>query len=80
MEIYGKPMEHLWENDGFGTQNPLAAIGIPCVFHVFPQVPTCYPLPIISILIILIACDWLISHTYMSVGINPYVYHNWKAN
>ena len=29
MEIYGKPMEHLWENDGFGTQNPLAAIGIP---------------------------------------------------
>ena len=22
-EIYGKPMEHLWENDGFGTQNPL---------------------------------------------------------
>ena len=136
MEIYGKPMEHLWENDGFGTQNPLAAIGIPCVFHVFPQVSTCYqsieinirktygvsttghqqkfekayvvlisipqvknhgiahlplddpclypplcdPLPIISILIILIACDWFICHTYLSVGINPCVYHNWKTN
>ena len=42
MEIYGKPMEHLWENDGFGTQNPLAAI----VFHVFSmyfhRFPTCY--------------------------------------
>ena len=43
MEIYGKPMEHLWENDGFGTQNPLAAIGIPCVFHVFPQVSHMLP-------------------------------------
>ena len=20
MEIYGKPMKHLWENDGFGTE------------------------------------------------------------
>ena len=43
MEIYGKPMEHLWENDGFGTQNLLAAIGIPCVFHVFPQVSHMLP-------------------------------------
>ena len=43
MEIYGKLMEHLWENDGFGTQNPLAAIGIPCVFHVFPQVSHMLP-------------------------------------
>ena len=43
MEIYGKPMEHLWENDGFVTQNPLAAIGIPCVSHVFPQVSHMLP-------------------------------------
>ena len=46
MEIYGKPMEHLWENDGFGTQTLLAAIGVPCVFHVFSmyfhRFPTCY--------------------------------------
>ena len=35
---------------------------------------------IISILIILIACDWFICHTYLSVGINPCVYHNWKTN
>ena len=131
-------MEYLWENDGFGTQNPLAAIGVPCVFHVliFHRFPTCYqsieinirktygvsttghqqkfekayvvpisipqvknhgivhlplddpclypplcdPLPIISILIILIVCDWFICHTYLSVGINPCVYHNWKTN
>ena len=43
MEIYGKPMEHLRENDGFGTQNLLAAIGISCVFHVFPQVSHMLP-------------------------------------
>ena len=43
MEIYGKPMEHLRGNDGFGTQNLLAAIGIPCVFHVFSQVSHMLP-------------------------------------
>ena len=43
MEIYGKTMEHHWENDGFGTQNPLATIGIPCVFHGFPQVSHMLP-------------------------------------
>ena len=42
MEIYGKPMEHRWENDGL-VLNPLAAIGIPCVFHVFPQVSHMLP-------------------------------------
>ena len=47
----------------------------PCLYP-----PLCDPLPIISILIILIACDWFICHTYLSVGINPYVYHNWKTN
>ena len=47
----------------------------PCLYP-----PLCDPLPIISILIILIACDWFICHTYLSVGINPCVYHNWKTN
>ena len=43
MEIYGKPKEHLWENDGFDTHNLLAAIDIPRVFHVFPQVSHMLP-------------------------------------
>ena len=38
----------------------------PCLYP-----PLCDPLPIISTLIILIACDWFICHTYLSVGINP---------
>ena len=42
MEIYGKPMEYLWENDVL-VLNLLAAIGIPCVFHVFPQVSHMLP-------------------------------------
>ena len=36
MEIYGKPMEHLWENDGFpyigkhmGTNTTQCTIGFP---------------------------------------------------
>ena len=43
MEIYGKPMEHLWENDGFGTEPTSCHLGIPCVFHVFPQVSQMLP-------------------------------------
>ena len=42
MEIYGKPMEHLWENDDFGNE-PASCHK---VFHVFSmyfrRFPTCY--------------------------------------
>ena len=46
MEIYGKPMEHPWNTHGkmmVLVLNLVAAIGILCVFHVFPQVSHMLP-------------------------------------
>ena len=41
--IYGKPMEHTYGKMMVLVLNPLAATGIPCVFHVFPQVSHMLP-------------------------------------
>ena len=41
MEIYGKPMEHLWENDGFGTKPASChaySMCFPCISTGFPYV------------------------------------------
>ena len=41
MEIYGKPLEHLWENDGFGTEPASChrySMCFPCIFTGFPHV------------------------------------------